>query len=410
MRQGDPISPFLFVVAMEALSCIIDKVVEVGVLPGIKLPNDGPTLSHLFFADDALIVGEWGENNAMNVVRILRCFHACSGLRINLSKSNLYGIGANSAEVEDLANVVGCKKDTLPFKYLGLKVGANMNRINNWKPVYDIFESRLALWKSAFLSMVGRITLIRSVLQSLPSYYFSLYRAPVKVIKDLKGKIKKVLWGGSNEVKKLTGSLGMLWLRLKKAVVWGLVIFITLTLLFFANGDEDTNVRRITFGLRWLILSMLVGRAGRFFRIKSPSVWVWHNIVAVFNKPVQGGSKLRNLFRGSVGRGDSLLFWLDPWLTDSPLKDIYLNLFSLEVVKSCLVRDRLAGNWLWRHDPSLEDEMMELSALTDAVDSVSLSDGNDRWIWKGDSSTCFSVGSLKRVLEGAPVNDSGFFA
>ncbi|XP_021995409.1 uncharacterized mitochondrial protein AtMg01250-like [Helianthus annuus] len=164
MRQGDPISPFLFVVVMEALSCIFDKAVEVGVFSGIKLPNDGPSLSHLFFADDALIVGEWGEMNALNVVRILRCFHACSGLRINLSKSNLYGIVANSEEVEDLANVVGCKQDTLLFKYVGLKVGANMNRINNWKPVYDIFESRLALWKSAFLSMGGRIKLIRSVL------------------------------------------------------------------------------------------------------------------------------------------------------------------------------------------------------------------------------------------------------
>ncbi|MFS7953393.1 putative RNA-directed DNA polymerase [Helianthus anomalus] len=187
---------------MEVLSRLIDKAGEVGVFSGIKLPNDGPTLSHLFFADDALIVGDWDENNALNIIRILRCFHACSGLRINLGKSNLMGIGVNGSEVEVMADIVGCKPDSLPFKYLGLKVGANMNRVNNWRPVYDIFEARLALWKSALLSIGGRVTLIRAVLESLPTYYFSLYKAPMKVVKDLESIIKKFLWGGSSEVRK----------------------------------------------------------------------------------------------------------------------------------------------------------------------------------------------------------------
>ncbi|XP_021998032.1 uncharacterized protein LOC110895070 [Helianthus annuus] len=185
MRQGDPISPFLFVAVMEALYCLIVKAGEVGVFSGIQLPYDGSRLSHLFFADDVLIIGDWDENNALNIVRILRCFHACSSLKINLGKSNLYGIGVDYAEVGVVANVVGCIPDSLPFKYLGLKMGANMNRINNWRPVFDIFESRLALWKSAVLSFGGRVTLICSVLESLPTYYFSIYKAPVKVVSNL---------------------------------------------------------------------------------------------------------------------------------------------------------------------------------------------------------------------------------
>ncbi|KAJ0547939.1 putative RNA-directed DNA polymerase [Helianthus annuus] len=195
MRQGDPISPFLFVVAMEALSCLFDKALGIGVISGVQLPNDGPILSHLFFADDALIIGDWSLGNANNIVRILRCFHVCSGLRINLGKSSLFGIGVDAEEVENLAGSVGCKSEFLPFKYLGLKVGANMNRIINWRPVYDVFESRLALWKSSLLSLGGRVTLIRSVLASLPNYYFSLYRAPVKVIKDLERMMKKFFVG-----------------------------------------------------------------------------------------------------------------------------------------------------------------------------------------------------------------------
>ncbi|KAJ0941283.1 putative RNA-directed DNA polymerase [Helianthus annuus] len=93
MRQGDPISPFLFVVVMEALSCLIRRAEEEGLFNGIKLPNDGSRLSQWFFANDALIIGDWNRDNTLNIIRILRCFHVCSGLKINLGKSNLLGIG-----------------------------------------------------------------------------------------------------------------------------------------------------------------------------------------------------------------------------------------------------------------------------------------------------------------------------
>ncbi|XP_021986636.1 uncharacterized mitochondrial protein AtMg01250-like [Helianthus annuus] len=93
IRQGDPISPFLFIVTMEALSCMFDKACEAGVIDGICLPNYGPLLSHVLYADDAIILGEWSKGNVKNVVRILRSFYVCSGLRINLGKSNLYGLG-----------------------------------------------------------------------------------------------------------------------------------------------------------------------------------------------------------------------------------------------------------------------------------------------------------------------------
>ncbi|XP_035831953.1 uncharacterized protein LOC118480996 [Helianthus annuus] len=56
MRQGDPISPFLFVIVMEALSCLISTACHLGIFKGVDLPNDGPSLSHLFFADDAIIL------------------------------------------------------------------------------------------------------------------------------------------------------------------------------------------------------------------------------------------------------------------------------------------------------------------------------------------------------------------
>ncbi|KAM0044310.1 putative RNA-directed DNA polymerase [Helianthus debilis subsp. tardiflorus] len=192
LRQGDPISPFLFLMVMEVLSCLVDKAGILNIFSGFQVPN-GPCVSYLLFADDAIILGEWSSENIINVVRILRVFYICSGLKININKSNLYAIGVNSVAVSNMAGIVGCQAGSFPFNYLGLAIGANMNRIANWKPVYDVFDSRLAKWKASLLSFGGKITLIKSVLECLANYYFSLYKAPVKVIKDLEAKMRNFL-------------------------------------------------------------------------------------------------------------------------------------------------------------------------------------------------------------------------
>ncbi|XP_022020292.1 uncharacterized protein LOC110920387 [Helianthus annuus] len=106
-------------------------------------------------------------------------------------------------EVQLKADGFGCKIGEVPFVYLGILVGANMNRENNWEAVVNVFRSRLTKWKANCISIGGRVTLIKSVLESLPTYYFSLYKASVCVIKKLELLIKKFLWGGGDDVKKV---------------------------------------------------------------------------------------------------------------------------------------------------------------------------------------------------------------
>ncbi|KAF5795822.1 putative RNA-directed DNA polymerase [Helianthus annuus] len=399
MRQGDPISPFLFVVAMEALSCLFDKALELGVISGVQLPNDGPILSHLFFADDALIIGDWSKGNAINIVRILRCFHVCSGLRINLGKSSLFGIGVGIEEVDILAGSVGCKSESLPFKYLGLKVGANMNRIVNWRPVYDVFEARLALWKSSLLSLGGRVTLIRSVLASLPNYYFSLYRAPVKVIKDLERMMKKFLWGGSCDVRK---THWVAWERLSipvKSGGLGICKLFNINRALLCKWGWRYKKEKDNLWVRVVDALHSGGSEWSFLPLKKTLGGVWASIWSVISKPVVSNVHLRGFFRGKVGRGDRIMFWLDPWLRDVSLREVYPRLFSLEVVKTCCVRDRMEGNWLWRHDPDSGEEQAELADLLSSLSSVSLSNSVDEWLWSPDSSGSFSVKSVKDLID-----------
>ncbi|XP_022007607.1 uncharacterized protein LOC110906845 [Helianthus annuus] len=157
---------------MEALHILMVRAVSTRMFLGLKLPNNGPNLSHLFFADDSIFVGAWEEGNLKTLRRVLRIFHMMSGLKVNHNKSFLYGIGLNDEEIGNMASVLNCKAGHLPFTYLGLKVGANMNRVVNWKEVIDKFNKRLSNWKAKLLSFAGRITLVKSVLGSLPNYFF----------------------------------------------------------------------------------------------------------------------------------------------------------------------------------------------------------------------------------------------
>lgn len=85
---------------------------------------------------------------------------------------------------------------SFPFKHLGVPVGANMGLIKNWKPIIEIFKSKLSSWKANALSFVGRLTLVKSVMGSLPTYFMSLFKAPQGIIDTLEKLRRSFLWGG----------------------------------------------------------------------------------------------------------------------------------------------------------------------------------------------------------------------
>lgn len=131
VRQGDPFSPYLFIIAMEGLSVALKTACDKGLFKGVPIPSNGSIVSHLLYADDALFLGEWSRSNLKNLARILRCFHISSGLKVNYHKSKVFGIGVSASETVHWANLLGCAAGALPFDYLGVPVGANMNIIKN---------------------------------------------------------------------------------------------------------------------------------------------------------------------------------------------------------------------------------------------------------------------------------------
>ncbi|GKE17892.1 RNA-directed DNA polymerase, eukaryota, reverse transcriptase zinc-binding domain protein, partial [Tanacetum coccineum] len=139
----------------------------------------------MFYADDAVFMGQWSDSNIDTIVHVLECFYRASGMRINMKKSKLMRISVEKNRVDLAACKIGCLTLESPFSYLGSKVGVLMSRIHSWNEVVDRMIARLSKWKMKTLSIRGRLTLLKSVLGSMPIYHMSIFKIPMKVCQRL---------------------------------------------------------------------------------------------------------------------------------------------------------------------------------------------------------------------------------
>ncbi|XP_019457528.1 PREDICTED: uncharacterized protein LOC109357927 [Lupinus angustifolius] len=153
LRQGDPIAPFLFLIVVEGLVGIMRSAVAKRLFKGYEVGKDKVFISHLQYADDTLLIGAKSADNIMVLKSILKCFELVSGLRINFHKSQFIGINSDEDFVQMAVHKLFCCVGSVPFKFLGIPVGANPRRIASCvvsSPVAVILElekiQRRFLW------------------------------------------------------------------------------------------------------------------------------------------------------------------------------------------------------------------------------------------------------------------------
>jgi hypothetical protein len=402
VRQGDPLSPFLFVLVMEAFSRMLNAFISRGLISGFTVGSselNRVNVSHLLFADDTLVFCGANESQIRHVGALLVCFEAVAGLKVNMSKSALIPVGSRS-EIDQLANVLGCGLGDLPLKYLGLPLGASFKLKAMWSDLEDLMSRRLAPWKRLYLSKGARVTLIKSTLSNLPTYMLSLFPIPAYVAKRIEKIQRDFLWGGMNDEAKFhlvewekvcspinEGGLGIRNLRRFNQALLGKWLW------RFAHEE----------GTWWR--SVLVAKYGSGWGgWRSGDVTGSHG-VGLWKYICMGWQIFKSHARFDLGDGSRIRFWDDVWCGDSSLKAAFPGLFNIASFKEASVADNVERSngtiqWNIQFTRLIHDwEVEVLAEFYRCLYSCKLrEDGEDKLWWIPSRKGGFEVKSFYQAL------------
>ncbi|XP_048599540.1 uncharacterized protein LOC125579745 [Brassica napus] len=166
LRQGDPLSPYLFVIAMNCLSMFLDKGAEEGRFS--YHDKCAPTkLMHLCFSSDLLIFTDGAEISVKGVLEILEQFKSKSGLAVSIQKTAFYSSGLSSHEINMISSSTGLTHGSLPICYLGVPLNSKKLSLLNCEPLLNQVKSKVNTWSAQSLSFAGRLLLVNTVIAVL---------------------------------------------------------------------------------------------------------------------------------------------------------------------------------------------------------------------------------------------------
>lgn len=195
LRQGDPLSPYLFILAADALSLMLTNAKEKGMIQGVQLCEGAPILTHSFFADDALLFVRATTDNIYQVVKILNSYTAASGQKINLSKSGVIcGKHMDGRLKIRLASLLQMQLWDDPGKYLGLPADWSRSKNSALSWIKDRILAKIEGWKENLLNQAGKEVLIKAVLQAIPNYTMSIVRFPKNFCQKICSAIARFWW------------------------------------------------------------------------------------------------------------------------------------------------------------------------------------------------------------------------
>jgi hypothetical protein len=371
LRQGDPLSPLLFILALDPLQRILQLATEAGTLS--TLPIREAKLRTSLYADDAVLFLNPVRAEVEAILRILHDFGLATGLRINIAKCSIAPIRCNEVNLDDVLAPFAGERVAFPIRYLGMPLCLGRMRLVHLQHILDRARSHLASWKGRWINAGGRKTLVTSVISTLPIFAMTALKLPPKFLKEFD--------------------------KIRRNFVWDI--------------EDDTNVGG-KCKVRWKsVCSPLdVGGLGvpnlEYFGRALRLRWLWHEwslpprpwVGMVTPCDVHDLELFHEATRVSLGDGSRAIFWRSSWLGDTPLCMQYPRLYDRSRRKNKSVAKALNDN-SWVHDirrnfpPEMLPEFISLWRTLQTVVLRPHTPDSIRWILTTDG--CYSAASAYRL-------------
>lgn len=393
LRQGDPISPYLFILVLEVFHMAIQKKMSEGLIHGVSIARGAPIVSNLFFADDCFIFCHALLAEAAVVTNIINSFAIASGQTVNLSKSTVSFSMNVSGDIRNaVCGVLGMREGSMSGSYLGLPslIGRNKREILGFIK-YKIL-GRIRSWTNRFLSKAGREILLKNVIQAIPTYAMSVFLLPLEMGREIERIMNGYWWGCEGE-----RSNDIRWKRcdlLCTPKQW--------------RGLGFRKIRDFNIALlgkpAWRIIqnpNSLMARTYRakyflrdsFFNAKlggNPS-FIWRNILESHEIISRG-------YRWRVGNGTSISVWRDPWLPNdtSPFLQTPMSDYLSEAkVESLLNMSKTNWDGEILTDIFSQHDVQQIKCIPIAENQPA-----DRIIWTTEDKGEYTVKCCYRILQG----------
>ncbi|XP_026433772.1 uncharacterized protein LOC113331256 [Papaver somniferum] len=194
LRQGDPLSPYLFLFCMESLSRYLTHAETQQQIQGIKICKDAPAINHLLFVDDCMIFCKANMQECNNLIQIFYEFGKSSGKLINFSKFGIFFSKNTAPDIDDnISNTMKVQRINTYDKYLRSPLFTTKSKIQAFNLCVYKLKFRFAGWKTN-LSTAGKMTVIQSVTSTSSIYQMNCFKIPKTTCNEINAIQRDFFW------------------------------------------------------------------------------------------------------------------------------------------------------------------------------------------------------------------------